>query len=140
MEMAWIYLIAACILEPIWVIFLDKSENFKKIGWAIATIVSVLSCLYLLSMAVIDIGPGVAYSILAGIGAIGTVVAGAVLYKDRITPQMAFFLALIIIGVIGIRLMSGSSYYEHGFHRQTPCCMGHHRIGRNIPNWMVHRT
>ena len=108
MEMAWIYLIAACILEPIWVIFLDKSENFKNIGWAIATIVSVLTCLYLLSMAVIDIGPGVAYSILAGIGAIGTVVAGSVLYKDRITPQMAFFLALIIIGVIGIRLMSGS--------------------------------
>ena len=108
MEMAWIYLIAACILEPIWVICLDKSENFKRLGWAAVTIIAVLSCLYLLSLAVIDIGPGVAYSILAGIGAIGTVVAGSILYKDRVTGKMAFFLALIIIGVIGIRLMSGS--------------------------------
>ncbi|MDO5854080.1 MAG: multidrug efflux SMR transporter [Thermoplasmata archaeon] len=109
MEMAWIYLIAACILEPIWVVFLDKSDNFKRIGWSIATIVAVLSCLFLLSLAVIDIGPGVAYSILAGIGAIGTVVAGALLYKDPVNGKMVFFLSLIVIGVIGIRLMSGGA-------------------------------
>lgn len=107
--MAWIYLIIACILEPIWVIFLDKSENFKNLKWAAATIVSVFLCLFFLSLAVRDIGPGVAYSILAGIGAIGTVAAGAVLYKNRVTPKMAFFLSLIVIGVIGIRLMSGGA-------------------------------
>ena len=109
MDMAWIYLIAACILEPIWVIFLDKSDNFKKVGWGIATIVAVLACLFLLSLAVMSIGPGVAYSILAGVGAIGTVVAGAILYKDPINAKMILFLSLIVIGVIGIRLTSGGA-------------------------------
>ncbi len=107
MDPAWIYLIAACILEPIWVILLEKSDNFKKIGWGIAALVAVLSCLYLLSLAVLSIGPGVAYSILAGIGAIGTVVAAAILYKSPVTWKMVLFLSLIVIGVIGIRLTSG---------------------------------
>lgn len=107
MDPAWIYLIAACILEPIWVILLEKSDNFKKVGWGIAALVAVLCCLYLLSLAVLSIGPGVAYSILAGIGAIGTVVAAAILYKSPVTGKMVLFLALIVIGVIGIRLTSG---------------------------------
>lgn len=107
MTLAWIYLIIACLLEPIWVIFLDKSNNFKNTGWAVATIIAVLSCLFMLSLAIKSIGPGVAYSILAGVGAIGTVIAASILYKSPITRKMALFLALIVIGVIGIRLTSG---------------------------------
>ena len=107
MEMAWIYLIAACILEPIWVVCLERSDNFKKIGWCVVTIVAVLSCLYLLSLAVISIGPGVAYSILAGVGAIGTVIAGILLYKDPMNAKKVLYISLIVIGVIGVRLTSG---------------------------------
>ena len=107
MSLAWIYLVIACILEPIWVIFLEKSNNFKNIGWAAATIIAVLSCLFMLSLAIKSIGPGVAYSMLAGVGAIGTVVAASILYKAPITRKMIFFLSLIVIGVIGIRLTSG---------------------------------
>ncbi|MBQ8643184.1 MAG: hypothetical protein IJ469_00790, partial [Candidatus Methanomethylophilaceae archaeon] len=58
MDIAWIYLIAACILEPIWVICLERSDNFKKLGWGIVTLVTVLSCIYLLSLEVLSIGPG----------------------------------------------------------------------------------
>lgn len=61
----------------------------------------------MLSLAVKEIGPGVAYSILAGIGAIGTVLAGYLIYKNRINSRMIGFLSLIIMGVVGIRLMSG---------------------------------
>ena len=52
MGLAWAYLIIACILEPIWVIFLEKSDNFKNKGWGFATIIAVLLCLYMLSLAV----------------------------------------------------------------------------------------
>lgn len=108
MDMAWIYLIAACILEPIWVICLEKSNNFKNIGWGIVTVVAVLSCLFLLSLAVLSIGPGVAYSILAGVGAVGTVIAGVILYKDPMNAKKVLYISLIIIGVIGVRLTGGS--------------------------------
>ncbi len=107
MDIAWIYLIAACILEPIWVVCLEKSNNFKNIGWAAVTIIAVLSCLFLLSQAIANsIGPGVAYSILAGIGAIGTVIAGIALYKDPMNAKKVLFISLIVIGVVGVRLTS----------------------------------
>ena len=107
MEEAWLFLMAACILEPIWVVCLERSDNLKNIGWAVATIVAVLSCLYLLSRAVISIGPGVAYSILAGIGAVGAVITGIVLYKERMNAKKVAFISMIVIGVIGVRLTSG---------------------------------
>ena len=107
MEEAWLFLMAACILEPIWVVCLERSDNLKNIGWAVATIVAVLSCLYLLSRAVISIRPGVAYSILAGIGAVGAVIAGIVLYKEMMNAKKVAFISMIVIGVIGVRLTSG---------------------------------
>lgn len=110
MASAWLFLAIACILEPIWVVFLDKSDNFKNKIWGMATIIAVLACLYLLSLAVDNgIGPGVAYSILAGIGAVGTVIAGKLLYDNRITGRMVLFLGLVVIGIIGIRLTSGGA-------------------------------
>ena len=56
MEEAWLFLMAACILEPVWVVCLEKSDNLKNIGWGIATVVAALSYLYLLSRAVLSIG------------------------------------------------------------------------------------
>ena len=103
--MSWVCLIIASILEPIWVVLLEKSDNFKKKGWGIAAIVAVLCCLFMLSLAVLNIGPGVAYSILAGIGAI----AGVFLYKDPINAKKIFFIIVIVIGIVGIRLTSGGA-------------------------------
>jgi quaternary ammonium compound-resistance protein SugE len=106
---AWIILIIASIIEPCWVICLDKSENFKRIGWGISAVVLVLLCLYLLSIPSNpdNIGPGVSYSILAGIGAAGIVLAGRVLYKEKLTVRKMVFIVMIVVGIIGVRLISG---------------------------------
>ena len=94
--MAWVILIIASCIEPIWVTCLDKSESFKHKGWGIAAVVLVLLCLYLL-----------AYAVLAGIGATGIVAGGRVLYREKLTPRRLFFVALIVIGIIGTRLAGG---------------------------------
>ncbi|MBR2255424.1 MAG: quaternary ammonium compound-resistance protein SugE [Candidatus Methanomethylophilaceae archaeon] len=106
-----VLIVASCI-EPIWVTCLDMSENFKKKGWGIAAVVLVLLCLYLLAYCVgmTDengvnyIGPGVAYAILAGIGAAGIVAIGRVLYKEKLTFRRMAFVFMIFIGIIGTRL------------------------------------
>ena len=113
--MAWLVLIAASCIEPIWVTCLDKSENFKKKGWGIAAVVLVLLCLYLLAYCVgmrdphgeEYIGPGVAYAVLAGIGAAGIVAIGRVMYREKLTPRRLGFVAMIVIGIIGVRLAGG---------------------------------
>jgi quaternary ammonium compound-resistance protein SugE len=107
MELGWIYLIMASILEPCWVITLEKSDKFRKVSWGIATIIILLVCLYLLALAVDEIGPGIAYALLAGIGAVIVVGLGAVLYKEIITFKRVVFVAMVIVGIIGIRLSSG---------------------------------
>ena len=118
---AWIILIIASIIEPCWVICLDKSENFKKVGWGISAVVLVLLCLYLLSIpsSPDNIGPGVryprpdvvgagvSYSILAGIGAAGIVLAGRVLYKEKLTVRKMVFIVMIVVGIVGVRLIAG---------------------------------
>ncbi len=105
----WIILLVASVIEPIWVTCLDKSENFKKKGWGVAAVVLVLLCLYLLSIPSNpeNLGPGVSYSILAGIGAAGIVIIGRVLYKEKLTVRKIFFISLIVIGIIGVRMISG---------------------------------
>lgn len=107
MELGWIFLIAASILEPCWVFTLEKSEKFKKLSWGILTVILILACLYLLALAVAEIGPGIAYAILAGIGAVIVVVMGATIYKEKLTPVRILFVLMIIIGIVGIRLASG---------------------------------
>ncbi len=88
-------------------IALEKSEGFKNIKWAVFTVVSVMLCLYLLALAVAGIGPGVSYTILAGFGAVGVVVAGYFLYGEQVSLKRILFIALVILGIIGVRLTSG---------------------------------
>ncbi len=107
MELGWIYLIIASILEPIWVITLEKSDNFRKIGWGVLTFVLIMACLYTLALAVAEIGPGISYALLAGIGAVIVVGLGAVLYKEVITAKRVVFVSMIVIGIVGVRLSSG---------------------------------
>ena len=99
----------ASIIEPIWVTCLDKSENFKKKGWGAAAVILVLLCLYLLSIPSNpdNLGPGISYSILAGIGAAGIVLIGRVLYKEKITARKMLFIIMIVAGIIGVRIISG---------------------------------
>ncbi|MBR4244905.1 MAG: quaternary ammonium compound-resistance protein SugE [Candidatus Methanomethylophilaceae archaeon] len=102
-------LLVASIIEPIWVTCLDKSENFKKKGWGAAAVILVLLCLYLLSIPSNpdNLGPGISYSILAGIGAAGIVLIGRVLYKEKITARKMLFIIMIVAGIIGVRIISG---------------------------------
>ena len=105
--MGWIFLLLASAIEPIWPTALEKSENFKNLKWGVVAVVLVMLCLYLLSLAVAALGPGLSYSILAGIGAVGVVLIGYVFYKGKLTVRRILFISMIIVGVIGIRLASG---------------------------------
>jgi quaternary ammonium compound-resistance protein SugE len=107
MELGWVYLIIASLLEPLWVITLEKSDGFKKIPWVIATIVIIMFCLYFLALAVAELGPGLSYALLAGIGAVIVVGLGAVLYREVVTARRIVFVSMIIVGIIGVRLASG---------------------------------
>jgi len=50
---------------------------------------------------------GVSYAIWTGIGAVFTLLAGMLLYKERIDRLKVMFVFMIIVGVVGLELSGG---------------------------------
>ncbi len=101
--MAWIYIIMAGLLEIVWVIGLKYSHGFTKIIPSIVTVVIILFSFFLLSKALHSIPLGTGYAIFTGLGTVGTVVTGMLFWGETINPLKVFFVALMILGIIGIK-------------------------------------
>ncbi|RRN68134.1 multidrug efflux SMR transporter [Peribacillus simplex] len=102
--MAWIYIIMAGLLEIVWVIGLKYSHGFTKIIPSIVTVVIIIFSFFLLSKALHSIPLGTGYSIFTGLGTVGTVVTGMLFLGETINPLKVFFVALMIFGIIGIKI------------------------------------
>lgn len=61
----------------------------------------------LLALATKQLPLSLAYPIWTGIGAVGSILIGALVFKDEISLPTWFFIALLIIGIIGIKVTSG---------------------------------
>jgi quaternary ammonium compound-resistance protein SugE len=107
LSFAWICLIIAGLLEPCWAISLKKSDRFRDIPWAIATIVFLAVSMYLLSVSMAELPMGTAYAVWTGIGAIGTLLAGVLLFKESVTVMRMFFAVMIVAGVVGLQITAG---------------------------------
>ena len=108
MEIAWILIVIAGLLEPCWIYTMERSDGFRDVRWTVLTVIVVIVDLYLLSVAMQTIGTGMSYAIWTGIGAIGAVVIGIFVYKERATYLRMFLIMLIIAGIIGLNLTGGA--------------------------------
>ena len=104
---AWIYLIIAGLLEPCWAVSMKRSDRFRKIPWAVATVLFLTASLYLLFMIMSSIPIGTAYAVWAGIGAVCTLLAGIIIFKEPADVRRIFFAALTITGIVGLYLLAG---------------------------------
>ena len=104
--MAWVFLACAGLLEVFWSSFLKLSEGFTKLGFSIVTVAGMLASFYFLSQAMKTLPLGTAYAIWTGIGAVGSVVVGILIFKEPVTAARMFFTVLLLAGIIGIKLTS----------------------------------
>ena len=102
--MPWTYLIIAGLFEIGFASTLKLTEGFTKL-WptAIFTVCIILSILFL-NKAVKDIPIGTAYAVWTGIGAVGTVIVGILIYKEPATALRLFFITTLIGSIIGLKL------------------------------------
>lgn len=107
--MAWIYLFIAGIFEVVWAIALKYSDGFSKFWPAAITVVAMAISIYLLSLSLKTIPIGVAYSIWTGVGAIGTVFLGIILFDESKDLLKIIFILLIVTGIVGLRVFSNGS-------------------------------
>ena len=104
--MAWVFLVVAGFLEVFWSSFLKLSEGFTKLGFSIVTVAGMLASFYFLSQAMKTLPLGTAYAIWTGIGAVGSVLVGILVFKEPVTAARMFFTVLLLTGIIGIKLTS----------------------------------
>jgi quaternary ammonium compound-resistance protein SugE len=106
-RMAWIILFIAGGFEVAWAVGLKYTQGFTKPMASAVTLVLMITSLYLLSIAQRNLPIGTAYPIWTGIGAFGTAVLGIYLFNEPATLARISFLALIIIGIVGLRFTGG---------------------------------
>jgi quaternary ammonium compound-resistance protein SugE len=104
--MAWLYLLIAGIFEVIWAIGLKYSHGFTKLYPSLITLGSMVTSFYLLSLAAKSLPIGTAYAIWTGIGALGAVLLGIILFNEPLNILRIVFLSLILLGILGLKLTS----------------------------------
>lgn len=103
--MAWILLLLAGILETGWAIGLKYTEGFTRLVPSLATIACMVASIGLLGLALRDLPVGTAYAIWTGIGTLGAVTLGIVLFGDPAPPLRLACIGLIMAGLIGLKLV-----------------------------------
>ncbi len=104
--MAWIYLIIAGLFEIGWAIGLKYTDGFTKFVPSMLTIAGMAISFAFLSLALRTLPLGTAYAVWTGIGTAGTVLLGMLLFNDPIEPLRLGCIALIVSGVVGLRILS----------------------------------
>ena len=106
--MSWFYLIIAGLFEVGFTTSLKLSENFHNKGWAVAFFISITLSFYFLNKAIQVIPMGTAYAVWTGIGAVGTVIVGMILFKEPSDFWRMFFIFLLIASIIGLKMVSST--------------------------------
>jgi Membrane transporters of cations and cationic drugs len=112
MNRAWSMILIAGLLEVAWAICLKNSDGFSNVPYTIAFAVLIALSMLLLSIAIRTLPVGAAYAVWVGIGAVGTFLAGIVLFDDPVNALRVIFVFLIIIGIIGLRLTENKKEKE----------------------------
>lgn len=102
--MPWIILVFAGLFEIGWAIGLKYTEGFTRLWPSIGTIAAMAVSLGLLGIAMKSLPVGTAYAIWVGVGAVGTVILGIVLFDEPVNALRIGSVALIIAGLVGLKL------------------------------------
>lgn len=104
--MHWLFLLIAGIFETGWAVSLKFSHGFTKPIPSIITVAGMIASFYFLSLSLKHLPLGTAYAVWTGIGTIGTLILGFVLFRESITIPQILCVGLIAAGIIGLKLLS----------------------------------
>jgi quaternary ammonium compound-resistance protein SugE len=102
--MHWIVLLLAGLFEIAWALGLKYSQGFSRLVPSILTVLSMLASIALLSLALKRLPLGTAYAIWTGIGAVGGVIVGIMLFGESAQPARLACVALIVVGIVGLKV------------------------------------
>ena len=104
--MAWGYLLIAGVFEIVWATGLKYTDGFTRLWPSLGTVAAMGVSLLFLSYALRAIPIGTAYAVWTGIGAVGTVIMGILLFEESRDVFRLFCIFVIVAGIAGLRVSS----------------------------------
>ena len=102
--MAWVLFVIAGLFEIAWAIGLKYTDGFTRAWPSVGTGASMVISVVLLGLAMRSLPVGTAYAVWTGIGAVGTVLLGIVLFNEPATAGRIACVLLIVTGILGLKL------------------------------------
>lgn len=103
---AWSYLLLGICVEVIGTMSLKISDGFTKLSYSALSLCCFGVALFCIARAARIIDLSVAYAIWSGVGIILISLGSVALFDEKMTALKVFFMALIIIGVVGLRVLT----------------------------------
>ena len=102
--MSWIILFFAGLFEVGRAVGLKYTDGFTRPLPTVLTVAAMAISLGLLGLAMKELPLGTAYAIWTGVGAVGTVIAGIILFGESMALVRLASVALIISGLVGLKV------------------------------------
>jgi quaternary ammonium compound-resistance protein SugE len=103
---AWLALLAAGVLEIAWAFGLKYSDGLTRFWPSAATLAAIALSFAMMAVALRSLPFGTAYAVWTGIGAVGSIVVGMLVYSESADPFRLLCLTLIVAGIVGLKLNS----------------------------------
>jgi quaternary ammonium compound-resistance protein SugE len=82
---AWIALVTAGLLDVAWAMSMKYADGYTRLGWSVLSLVLLALFVFLLGWTLKVLPVGIAYSVWTGIGAVGTVGMGVLLFGETLS-------------------------------------------------------
>ena len=102
-QIAWVALVTAGLLDVGWAIAMKYADGYTRLGWSIASLVLLAAFVFLLGRALQVLEIGVAYTVWTGIGAVGTLTMGVLLFGEALSPMKIAGIVLVMIGIVALK-------------------------------------
>ncbi len=104
--MDWLVLFLAGLFEVAWAVGLKYTEGFTRFFPSIGVLLSMALSMVLLGIAVRTLPLSTAYAVWTGIGTVGAVVFGVLLFGESLGLPRLVFIGMIMGGIIGLKTIS----------------------------------
>jgi quaternary ammonium compound-resistance protein SugE len=102
-SLAWLALVTAGLLDVAWAISMKYAEGYTRLGWSLVSLALLAAFVFLLGRALQILQVGTAYAVWTGIGAVGTLLMGVVLFGETLNLMKVSGIALVLIGIVALK-------------------------------------
>lgn len=100
---SWIYLMTGAVVEMLWTITLKKSDNFTQLFYSIVTVILIVLSFILFNKSCQVLPMSIAYCVFTGIGAVGSILLGSLIFHEPLSMMKILFSLLLIVGILLIK-------------------------------------